>query len=235
MKKNELRWIFAVGLLVLFGDLSAAFAPAPVNKGVEYLENAIHKFDGVKDYTVDVKIHTDIKAVQAPDMEATVYYKQPDKIKIDPKGLFLMPKNVGMINPREFDPDKYLIEILDTLTYDGDPAVRLSLVPKKNETSGHNVILTIDKKEWLIREIATAPYPGREASAKITYAQFDGFQMPVKIEVTLNVGKVDGQGKEFGPEHRRLSEMNGKVEIYYSNYKINSGLSDKIFEKRGED
>lgn len=222
---------FAFAALLLIGTWNPAFGAFPQGKGYEYLENAIHKFDGIKDYVVDVKVHLDLKAVQAPDMEAKVYFKEPDKVKIDSRGLFFMPKDVGIINPRKFDPDKFEIAILDTLTYQGDPAVRLSLVPKKDETGGHNIVLTIDKKDWLIVEIATAPYPGREASAKITYGTFDGFQMPVKVEVNLDVGKLEGRVREFGPEHGRVSELKGKVDVYYSNYRINSGLPDDIFKK----
>ncbi len=219
---------------ILFG-IVLLFLPPQGGEGTRYLENAIRKFDAIKDYVVDVKVHMDIKAVQAPDMEAKVYYKEPDKIKIDSKGLFFMPRDVGVINPRKFDPDKYAIDVLDTLTCNGDPAVRLSLVLKNDESTGRNVILTIDKKDWLIVEIAAAPYPGRQASAKITYGTFDGFQMPVKVEVNLDVGKIDSTARGFGRERTHLNELKGKVEVYYSNYKINSGLSDDIFKKRNDD
>ncbi len=209
--------------------------PPQGGDGVRYIENAIGKFDAIKDYVVDVRVHMDLEAVQAPDMEGKVYYKEPDKVKIDSKNLFFMPKDLGVINPRKFDPGKYEVAVLDTLTYEGDPAVRLSLVPKNDETGNHNITLTIDRKDWLIVEIATAPYPGREASAKITYGSFDGFQMPVMVDVNLDVGKISGGGREFGPEHGRVNQLKGKVEVYYSNYMINSGLSDDIFKQKGED
>ncbi len=235
IRLHPVSFCSAISIFLLFAAWSPVLGASPQGKGAEYLENAIHKFDPVKDYVVDVKVHMDIKAVQAPDMEAKIYYKEPDKVKIDSKGLFFMPKDVGVINPRKFDPGKYEIAVLDTLTYEGDQAVRISLVPKQDETGSHNVILTIDKKDWLIVEIATAPYPGREASAKITYGIFDGFQMPVKIDVNLDVSKISGEGTEFGHGRGRAPELKGKVEVYYSNYKINTGLSDDIFKKRNDD
>lgn len=221
-----------VGTLLLFVSFDPAFGAAPQGKGITYLENAIHKFDGIKNYVVDVKVHMDLKAVQAPDMEAKIYYKAPDKIKIDSKGLFFMPKDVGVINPREFDPDKFEVAVVDTLTYQGSPAVRISLVPKDDESGDRNIVLTIDMKDWLIVEIATAPFPGRQANAKITYGTFDGYQMPVKVVVHLDVGKLNGGRRGFGPEHGRLRDLNGNVEVYYSNYKINTNIPDKIFEKK---
>lgn len=202
-------------------------------RGAEYLEKTIGKFDGIKDYIVDVKVHMDMKAVQMPDMEATIYFKEPDKIKIDSKGFFVLPKDVGVINPRKFSPDKYEIAVVDSFMYDGDPAVRLSLVPKSDESGNRNILLTIDTRKWLIVEIGTAPYPGREASAKVKYGTFDGYQMPVEVKVHLDVKNMNGEGRAFG--HRRMDQLNGNVDIQYSNYKINTNIPDKIFEKKNRD
>lgn len=231
---NSFALFLAFGLLFLFGAWNPGPGASPQSKGAVYLGNAIHKFDGIKDYTVDVKVSVDMKAAQIPEMEATVYFKAPDKVKIDSKGLFLMPKDVGIINPAKFDPDKFEVAVIDTFTYKGDPAVRLSLVPKNDMTGDRNIVLTIDKKDWLIVEIATAPYPGREASAKITYGDFDGFKMPVKIDVRLDIGKLNGMVPR-GHGVPRISELNGTVKISYSNYRINTGLPDRIFEKKNGD
>ncbi len=218
---------FLIGLILLL----------PIQRqdnGLQYLENVIGKFSGIKDYTVDVRVHLDIQEVKAPDMDAKVYYKEPDKVKIDSKGLFFLPKDVGVFNPRKFNPKDFDISVIDTLTYNGDPAVRVSLTSKKDEAKDHKIILTIDKKDWLIKEIATAPSPGRQVSAKISYGVFDGFELPVKIEVNLDVAKVNPQMGSFDGERRRGGGVKGNVEVYYSNYKINTGLSDEIFKKEGD-
>ncbi|MCL4539557.1 MAG: hypothetical protein M1378_08165 [Bacteroidetes bacterium] len=228
---NPLALVSAFVLLLLFGAWNLAFGASPQSKGAAYLEKAMHQFDSIEDYSVDVKVHFDMKAVQMPDMEAKVYFKAPDKVKIDSKGFFLMPKDVGIINPRRFDPDKFEIAEIDTLTYQGDPAVRLSLVPKDDMAGDRNIVLTIDKKDWVIVEMVTAPYPGRQASAKITYGDFDGFKMPVEIHVRLDIGNLDRMAPH-GHRVPRISELNGTVDVYYSNYKINSGLPDKLFEKK---
>ena len=90
---NPLALLFAFVPLFLFGACGLAFGASPQSKGAGYVEKAIHKFDGIKDYTVDVKVQVDMKAAQIPEMEAKLYYKAPDKVKIDSKGFFLMPKD----------------------------------------------------------------------------------------------------------------------------------------------
>lgn len=220
--------------LLLFGAWNLAFGASPRSKGAAYLEKAIHQFDGIQDYSVDVKVHFDMEAAQVPDMEAKVYFKAPDKVKIDSKGLFMLPKAVGIINPRMFNPDKFEIAVIDTQTYQGDPAVRLTLVSKEDMVGGRNIVLTIDRKDWVIVEMVTEPYPGRQASARITYGDFDGFRMPVKIHVRLDIGNLD-RIAPHGHRVPRLSELNGTVDVYYSDYKINTGLPDKIFEKKSRE
>ncbi len=221
-----------LGFLFLFTSLHFG-GSREQQEAQKYLRNVIERSAGIRDYVVDVKVHLDMEAVKAPDMEARIYYKEPDKVKIDSKGLFFLPKEVGVFNPRRFNPEEFDADILDTLNYDGDPAVRVSLQPKKDEERAHKIVLTIDKKVWLMKEIATVPYPGRQADAKIKYGSFDGFMLPVEIDVNLDLQKVDEQAQSFGNQRRRMNEVRGSVTLYYSNYKINTGLSDSIFVKSG--
>jgi hypothetical protein len=198
--------------------------------GVKYLRNVSEKFSRIMDYMVDVRVHLDVESIKAQDMEAKIYYKEPDKVKIDSKGIFVLPKDVGVFNPHRFNPDNFDVSVLDTLTCDGNPAVHISLVPK-NGMREQNVVLTIDKREWLIKEISSMLPRGSEADAKISYGIFDNFQLPTKIEVDFDVAKTNSLQSRFGDDRRFQNGMKGRVEIYYSNYKINSGLNDSIFVK----
>ena len=58
--------------------------------------------------------------------------------------------------------------------------------------------------------------------------------MPVEVKVHLDVRNLKGEGRMLGPEHGRLDQLNGNVDIFYSNYRINTNLPDKIFEKKVE-
>lgn len=199
--------------------------------GAKYLRKVSEKFNEISDYTVDVKVHLDLESVKAPDMSAKIYYKSPDKVKIDSKSTFLLPKEIGVFNPKMFNPDNFNINVEDTLRYDGNPAVRLSLSSKKESFGGRSIVLTIDKSEWLIKRISTEPAPGSIMDAKISYGTFGGFQLPIEIDVNLNLPKPDSTQSQQNTYRRFRSGVSGNVEIYYSNYKVNSGLSDSLFEK----
>jgi hypothetical protein len=202
--------------------------------GAKYLRNVTEKFAKISDYTVDVRVHLDMESVKAPDMTATIYYKSPDKIKVDSKGTFLLPKEVGVFNPRMFNSDEYSISILDTSRYDGAPAVRLSLSSKKESFRGRDIILTIDRSEWLIKDISIEPAAGSLMDAKIKYGSFSGFELPSEIDVNLNLPKADSTQENPMANRRFRGGMSGSVTIYYSNYRVNTGLSDTLFEKEAE-
>ena len=53
----------------------------------------------------------------------------------------------------------------------------------------------------------------------------------VDPDLQLDIGNLDKM-RPLGHRVPRISELNGTVEIYYSDYRINTGLPDKIFEKK---
>ena len=68
---------------------------------VKILDAVKEKFNKVKDYQADVIGKLDISFAKVPDTKATVYFKQPDKVKIDSKGFAMLPKQSVNFSPVE--------------------------------------------------------------------------------------------------------------------------------------
>jgi hypothetical protein len=78
----------------------------------------------------------------------------------------------------------------------------------------------------------TSSSDGREVKALIEYGHFSDFDLPTRIELHLNVQFSESMEiKDFGPSAQPPKRVTGRVDITYSNYKVNSGLSDKIFDE----
>ncbi len=198
-----------------------------------YLDEVEKKYSGLKDYTVGVKVHFDVEALKAPDMQARLYFKAPDKMTLDSKRIFFFPKEGGFFNPFQFSRRNFDVIFLEYLTYDGRKAVKVRLIPVDIRASNKGFVMIIDIERNLIREIKASPAEGREIIAVIEYGTFDGFDLPVHVELQLDMPSAEPNGaKEFqlGQGGKRI---HGKVEITYSNYKVNSGLSDEIFKEKG--
>ena len=196
-----------------------------------YLDPIEKKYSGLKDYRVDVNVHFDIEALKAPDMQARLYFKAPDKMKVESKKVFFFPKEGGYFNPSLFKKKDFEVRLLERLIYDGRKAVGLKLTPTDMNTYNKVLVLTIDTDRNLIREIKISPSEGREIKAAIEYGMFDGFELPTHIDLQLDIPSEEPSGmKEFTQFGQRTKSITGKIQITYSNYRVNLGLSDEIFK-----
>ncbi len=225
--KKILLWLLWVSFLLSPGLLHAQ------EEAVRTLDALQKKYSGLKDYTVNVNVHFDMEDFKAPDMQAKLYCKPPDRMKIESKRIFFLPKEGGTFNPFLFNKEDFEVKFLERLTYEGRNAVKLKLTPKKRKANAQDVILTVETDRLLIREMNTSSFDGREVKALIEYGHFSNFDLPTRIELHLNVQFSEStEIRDFGPSAQPSKRVTGRVEITYSNYKVNSGLSDEMFKEK---
>ena len=224
--KKKLLCLLWIPFLLSLGVIQAQ------EDAARYLDSLEKKYSGLKDYTVDINVHFDIEGFKAPDMQAKLYCKPPDKMKIESKRIFFLPKEGGTFNPSMFRREDFEVKFLERLTYEGRNAIKLKLTPKKPKRNGQDFILTIDTDRNLIREMNTSSFEGREVKALIEYGKFSDFDLPTRIELQLDFPFNESMEiKDFGQSAQPARRVTGRVEITYSNYKVNLGLSDKIFNE----
>jgi hypothetical protein len=201
-------------------------------EAVRYLDAIEKKYSELKDYTADVNVHFDMETFKTPDMKARLYFKAPDKLKVESKGIFFFPREGGYFNPGLFKKDDFEIKILEPAA-EGKGEIKLKIVPKKKEKMGREFILLIDRKDNLVKEIYTSQFDGRETQAKIEYGRYGSFELPRYILLTLDLPSVDPNEKRgFGPVEQKSERVTGTIEITYANYKVNTGLNDEIFKPK---
>ena len=217
-----------VGILFL---LSAERVQAQEDAS-RYLDLLEKKYSALKDYVVDVNVHFDIEVLKAPDLQAKLYYKAPDKMKVESKRIFFFPQEGGYFNPSLFKKKAFDVRLVERLIYDGRKAVRLKLTPMDTDAYDKSFVLTLDTDRSLIREIKISPSEGREVKATLDYGRFGDFELPTHIDLKLDIPSGEPTGmKEFTQFGQKTKRITGKVEITYSNYRINVGLGDEIFGK----
>ena len=195
-----------------------------------YLEALEKKYAGLQDYTVDVTVHFDIETFKAPDLQAKIYYKVPDKLKVESKRILFFPKEGGYFNPSLFKTEDYTVLLLEHLTHDGKKAVKMRLIPKKPKRNIHDIVLTLDVEQNRVREIKVVRSGGGEIKAEILYGSFDRFELPTRIHLLLDFpAVVPERSKDFNLLPEGTKRVTGRIEMTYSNYKVNSGLTDEIF------
>lgn len=201
-------------------------------KTLKSLEAIEKKYAGLRDYTADVHVHFDIETFKTPDMEAKLYFKIPDKLKIESKKIFFFPKEGGFFNPAFFKKEDYESRSVEEAATNRKE-LKLRIVPKKKDLMGREFILVIDRDENLIREVHLSQVGGRETRAEIEYMKYDSFDLPKRIVLNLDIPSVEpNESIGFGPPEQKPKRITGRIEITYSNYKINTGLKDDLFKTR---
>jgi outer membrane lipoprotein-sorting protein len=97
--------------------------------------------------------------------------------------------------------------------------------------------LWIDKEKFIIRKIETSTKTNGTFSIDLIYNDFNRFNLPGEMIFTFNIERLNlprGMTGELdsNTDKQKGKRTTGKVFIKYSNYTVNQGLPDSIFENK---
>lgn len=204
-------------------------------EGVRILAALERKYAGLQDYTCDIQVHFAIETFRAPDLQARLFYKVPDKMKIESKRVVFFPRDGGYFNPAQFKQEDYTCLFLGYVTYNNRKAAQLRLIPRKIKGATQDMLLTVDIGKLLLQELILTQQGGKEVRAVFTYGTFGGFALPVFTRLVLNLPAAEpGMAQGFGglpPDTGEERRVQGEITITYANYQVNTGLADELFNK----
>ena len=208
----------------------------------------------INDYQVRMTISMKIPAFRMPKKKYTVFFKQPDKIKIKSKGFGLLPRTGMFTSPSEnFDNLTDIVINKDSLGL-GSSSVMLrgnlivdSLAIKMPNdyakvTFKPTVDVTIDTSKWVITGVVTKIDTIKIMQINNEYGFVDGEHfLPVRSTVEYfvkdariskwlkkDIGTIIGNQQSIDP----VSDMvRGEISVTYNKYKVNRGINDSIFKK----
>jgi outer membrane lipoprotein-sorting protein len=202
--------------------------------GDKILAKTVEGFSFIRDFVVKIQIEVNMDRMQVPQMTSTMYYKEPDKVHFDSKGLLLVPREGINLNPRIL-AEKYDASFVGMDTVHGQSTYKLQLAAKGTQTKLRQLYAWVEPIHWTITRLETIPYEGRALVINFSYLNYrDNIWLPSRIAVIFNSaagGERSGEDTASGqfPGFQRSMPRNGSVTIDYSDYKINIGLDDSIF------
>lgn len=183
-------------------------------------------FAGVNDYRADVCLTVKGPSVSINDMRMTVCFKKPNKIHIDAaQGMAMVPRGSFFGNP------------MSELATGARPVYLRSesklgrncdVIRLANPTAGSNapaVTLWIDKEHVVMVAMETsalrqAQHEDGGLKTSWRYEMIDGkYYLPVEIRADM---RAPGRANPGQPV---------KAVIKFTNYRVNKGISDKVFEQ----
>ena len=233
--KNSLILLFIS--VLLFSSTHAQKRSAALN-GTNILASVVKVFAEVRDFVATIDAEINMERVQVPKMHATMYFKRPDKIHFTSQGFLLIPRDGLTLNPAVLS-ERYDASFIAEDTLEGRRLYKLQLAAKDKKTKLRQMYAWIDPAHWTVSRIETIPYEGRTLSIVFTYEFLqDKCWLPSKLVVTFGTtsegekitdDSTNHQMGQFSQMHRSMPR-NGSITIRYSDYKINVGLDDSIFE-----
>lgn len=214
-------------------------ASTQTHKGRDVLEKVIQNYSALHDYTVNLQIDVDMDRLRIPRMNATLYYKNPDKFHLSASNFAIVPREGIFVNPYSL-AEKYDASTVGEEDLGETKAIRLQLAAKDVQARVRQMYLWIDKTNWTIIKMEMIPFQNRKAIFEFSYTRHEEkYWLPQEMKAWFSLVDSGGsdppqtKGWEFSP---RMNEMrsplrDGNITIRYQHYQINKGLSEEIFKK----
>jgi len=221
--------------------LSFSFIASAQKTPNQLLRGVYQKMMKVKDYSVEATIRADIPLIKILPVNAVVYFKQPDKFKVDSKGIAIMPRQ-GFSDVAKIirDTNSY------TAVFTGKEKIGTSL------TQIISVLPLVDTgdlvlaKFWIdyARNLVLKSQLTTRSSGTMQIEYFYGtqlaFGLPDKMIFTVDVKKFkipkvmasDISSSSKAPKSDDKESKKGIILIDLKNYKLNQGLKDAFFKQK---
>lgn len=196
------------------------------------LQNVKANFDVVQDYSATLTGTVNMERLKVPKMTVKLYFKQPNKFKTESKGTSLLPKNILDLNPSDL-LSKFDASLMGKEEIDGTPLYKIRLVTKPER--GKQVresFIWVEESRWTITKFEAFPAEGRKIEVFITSTVVDGkYILPEKITARFDFEQSADSLSERIYSPQRIPRK-GTAELIYSDYQVNTGLTDEIFEQK---
>ena len=227
---------------IILALIALTFVVPGQTKNPDQILNEVKKnFEKIEDYSVDVTIKMDVSFLKVPDTKAKIYYKKPDKVNIESKQFALLPRRALDISPTSLLKGKYTAIFDKFETLNGVKTAVIKTIPLGESSEVVLSTFWIDLADYVVRKVEISTKVNGTFTINLNYNSQTKFkQLPSSIIFSFNVSKLNIPKRFSGQEENDKADTSsnkstiGKVFIDYSNYKVNQGLPDSLFDGKGK-
>jgi hypothetical protein len=198
------------------------------------------KLDVVEDYEAEGKMKTDVAFIKAPVGKIKVYFKKPNKFKLQRNGgISILPKGGVTLNMSNLIvTNQYVALFAGETVLAGVPVKVVKLLPTNENSDVVLSTLYIDEANLLIKKAATTTKENGSFEVEMTYGNYAKYGLPDKIIFSFNAKDYKipkGITLEFEDTEKKspadaLKGKKGRIELLYTSYQINKGIADTVFK-----
>ena len=193
--------------------------------------------DQIKDYTADVEIEVDVDFINIPVKHASIYFKAPDKVKFESDDFFMIPKRAINNTFRKLLDSEYSAIYAGNEIIDDKDLTIVKIIPLEKKPDIILATVWIDTVNYTISRIESNTRNNGTYIIDFVYND-PRIPLPSIMQISFEIGKMKIPlkfiGKSSGVDMEELKTEGtetGKVYIRFSNYIVNSGIDDNIYEE----
>ncbi len=191
-------------------------------------------YDAVKNYTADVTVEASIPGINVKPMSAKIYFKQPDKFKVESTGFAMIPRDILLFNSRYLSEEYYDAVVQGEETVDGVRCTKLKLLARLDSLPLQRITLFIDPTQWVPVRMITDPKKGATMDIRLQHTLVKNrYVVPSSITVSMEVPRMSRGPNATGREENKRTPARGTIVVRYRNYRINAGIPDAKFSSTG--
>ncbi len=225
-----MKFVFALVFLFVF----AAFAQ--MNDPDKIIAEVVNEFNKVQDYSVDVRIKLDVSFIKAPDTEAKIYFKQPDKVNFVSEKFAMVPKEGLDFSPVGLLKKNYTSIYVKEEVLNGIMHSVIKIIPLEDRGDVILSTLWIDNSRKVISKVESSTKTSGTFLMELIYDRNFKYPLPSKMIFTFKFKDGMRGRRNIDPDEsskkEKEEEVTGKVYLNYSNYQVNKGIDDSMFEKK---
>ncbi len=198
------------------------------------------KLEQVNDYEARAVMKTNVIFIKAPVAHIRVYYKKPNQLHIkNESGISFVPKGSVNINISNIFLGNKDFDIIDVGNEEGTGFRIIKLLPRNEESDVVLSTLFVEERSGLVRKAKTTTRENGTYELEMRYGKYAAYGLADKVIFSFNTKDYklpkgvsfdydNGTSKKESPD--KMKNRKGKVEIVYSSYIINKGVSDSVFK-----
>ncbi|MDP6628283.1 MAG: hypothetical protein QF418_01420 [Candidatus Marinimicrobia bacterium] len=174
-------------LIILFIFSTVLWAETPTIETIK--TNIVDQFAQIEDYQVNIKISVKMTGFRMPRKKIRMYYKSPDKVKVETKGFAILPKTGADGNPNKFLDMLTQVTSIESVKRDGKDfykiignvnrdSLKIPVDDRESDIPEITMKVFVDAEHWIITEVGVALDDENVFTFHTEYMDVKGIMVP---------------------------------------------------------
>lgn len=207
----------------------------------QLLHNIYSKLQKAHDYSVQAHIKVDMPFIRMLPIDATIYFKQKNKFKVESKSIAIVPRQgFDQASKMLADTNAFTALVQGTELIGNVQASVVNIIPVADTSDLILGKLWVDKQRQLILKSKLTSRANGTIVTEYTYGNQAQYALPDKMIFSVDVKKFKlpaGTTGDMNANAKKTTDKpkddkKGQITITLSNYQINKGIPDEFFKKK---